>query len=174
MSISAISSNLVDLQNPNVQNNKQQFKKEFAQLGQDLQAGDLAAAQADFATIQQNEPGALAKAQSDGTSAIGKDLNQLSQDLQAGDLTAAQKDFQAVHQDIQNHLQQVGLHNNHLRGISGLREMFQQLGKDLQSGDIKGAQEVYAKIQQEIRGNGNGNGVVTPDTPSSPSTSVTA
>ena len=51
MSVSGISSSsLYDTQS--VQNSAQQFRQEFQQLGQDLQAGNLSAAQSDFTTLQ--------------------------------------------------------------------------------------------------------------------------
>ena len=48
------SSNLFDFTSQSVQNRKQQFQQELQQLGQDLQSGNLSAAQTDFATIQQS------------------------------------------------------------------------------------------------------------------------
>ncbi len=57
MSVAGISSsNLFDFNTQSVQNRKQQFQQEFQQLGQDLQSGNLSAAQTDFATIQQSGP----------------------------------------------------------------------------------------------------------------------
>ncbi len=53
MSLSGISSsNLFSYENQSVQNNMQQFQQEFQQLGQDLQSGNLSAAQSDFTTLQ--------------------------------------------------------------------------------------------------------------------------
>jgi uncharacterized protein YukE len=57
MSVSAISgSSFFDYSTQNVQNKMQQFQQEFQQLGQDLRSGNLSAAQADFATLQQLGP----------------------------------------------------------------------------------------------------------------------
>ena len=57
MSVSGISSSsLFDYNTQSVQNKMQQFQQEFQQLGQDLQSGNLSAAQSDFATLQQYAP----------------------------------------------------------------------------------------------------------------------
>ena len=60
MSASGISlSSLLDYNaqsTQSVQSKKQQFEKEFQQLGTDLQSGNLSAAQSDFATLQQLGP----------------------------------------------------------------------------------------------------------------------
>ena len=57
MSVAGISSsNLFDFNSQSVQNRKQQFQQEFQQLGQDLQSGNLSAAQTDFTTLQQSGP----------------------------------------------------------------------------------------------------------------------
>lgn len=134
------------------QNSKAQFKQEMQQLGQDLQAGNLTAAQADFATIQKNEPQALVNAQSQNSTALGKDLNQLGQDLQAGNLSAAQQDFASVKQDIQQQMSQIRSHHHHHQSGFNSQEgqLFQQLGQDLQSGDLTSAQQVYATLQSDL------------------------
>ena len=54
MSVSGISSsNLFNSTNQTIQSSMQQFQKEFQQLGQDLQSGNITAAQSDFVTLQQ-------------------------------------------------------------------------------------------------------------------------
>ena len=54
MSLSGISSsNFSEFNTQTAQSNRQQFQQDFQQLGQDLQSGNLSAAQTDFATIQQ-------------------------------------------------------------------------------------------------------------------------
>ncbi len=111
-----------------VQSTAQKLKQEFQQLGQDLAAGNLAAAQTDFSALQQGRAqgsgasgGAAAGAGSTaslgsttsagGTTAAGLGGNvgnpvtqafqQLAQDLKAGNLSAAQSDFSALQQDLQ-------------------------------------------------------------------------
>ena len=56
MSVSGISSSNLFDSNQSVQNNMQKFRQEFQQLGQDLQSGNLSAAQSDFATLPQLSP----------------------------------------------------------------------------------------------------------------------
>jgi len=80
-------------QGSNHSNNKgQQFQQEFAQLGQDLQSGNLSAAQSEFATLQQSRPQSTATTAAQSNNPIATAFNQLSSDLQSGNLTAAQQD----------------------------------------------------------------------------------
>lgn len=96
------------------QSNLQQLKQEFQQLGKDLQAGNLPAAQSDFVTLQQDLP--QNSVQNSGTSAsqtgttpasssqssdpIAQAFAQLASDLQSGNLTAAQQDYSTLKQDF--------------------------------------------------------------------------
>ena len=61
----------------------QQFTQEFQKLGADLQSGNLAAAQADFATLQQIQA-ASSTSSPQSNSPIAQLFNQLSQDLKSG------------------------------------------------------------------------------------------
>ena len=100
----------------NGQGNFQQIQSEFQQLGQDLQTGNLAQAQQDYATLSQN----FAPAQSGATDAatttaatataaatatnsnpIAQPFAALPTDLQNGNITAAQQDFATIQQDSQ-------------------------------------------------------------------------
>ena len=61
MSIAGIlSSSLFNSNSQAVTSSRQSFQKEFQQLGEALQSGNLSAAQADFATLQTNSPSAKA------------------------------------------------------------------------------------------------------------------
>lgn len=101
MSVSGIlSSSLSSYNVQNLQSNRQQFQQEFQQLGQDLQSGNLSAAQTDFATLQQKSPQASSSSQS--TNSITQAFNQLGTDLQAGNTTAAQQDYANIQQDAQS------------------------------------------------------------------------
>ncbi len=71
MSVGGISSNLFDSINQTSQNQMQHPQKEFQQLGQDLQSGNLSAAQSDFVTLQQLGP------QNSSTSAAQQDFAQI-------------------------------------------------------------------------------------------------
>ena len=91
MSIAGIlASNLFSSGSQAVSTPQQQFQKEFQKLGQDLQSGNLSAAQADFATLQPNSSSASVPTSS---STIAQEFNQLGKDLQSGNLSAAQQDF---------------------------------------------------------------------------------
>jgi hypothetical protein len=92
----------------------------FAQLGQDLQSGNLQAAQQDFATLQQDAQQNSAQVgghhhhhhtessqnSSSGqqTNSLVQDFSQLAQSLQAGNLQGSQSAFST----LQNDLQQIG------------------------------------------------------------------
>jgi hypothetical protein len=149
---------------------RQQFKQEFQQLGQDLQAGDLSAAQQDFATLQsfgsQSQSGVSSASMSNNP--ILQQFNQLSQDLQSGNLSAAQQDYTKLQQDFQ---QMAARHHHHHGGggSSTLSQLFQQLGQALQSGNGSSAQEIFATMQRDMQqlGQSSGQNAMEPSTQSS-------
>lgn len=155
MSISGISSsNWAGYQSQHVQNNFQQFQQEFQQLGQDLQAGSLSAAQQDFATLQQLRPQGNSTSSSQSNNPIAQEFSQLSQDLQSGNLSAAQQDYSTIQQDMQSQAAQGHHHHHHGGGRSqsnGIGQLFDQLGQDLQSGNLSSAQQVYTALQQDLQ-----------------------
>ena len=137
------------------QSRMQKTHSEFQQLGQDLQSGNLSAAQNDFATLQQlqGSSGATAATQSSGS--ITQDFNQLAADLKAGNLTAAQQDFTAVQKDLQTQPPSVQHHHHHhhggdSEGSGAISQLFSQLGQALQSGSLSTAQQAYAALQQDF------------------------
>src|ERR1700683_2830641 len=101
---------------------KNQVAQEFQQLGQDLQAGNLSAAQSDFATLQQ----LVSQAGSAPMSASSSSSSSFSSPSQTGNLTAAQQDFAQIEKDFQNLATQnqapgdsgSGLPHHHHRGTS--------------------------------------------------------
>jgi hypothetical protein len=150
MSVSGIlSSNLFNYQSQSV-NNNQQFKQDFAQLGQDLQSGNLTAAQSDMSTLEQLKPQATTSTQNNP---VAQAFNQLSQDLQSGNVSAAQQDYTTIQQDIQKHVSQTHHHHHGSGGgeSSQISQLFQQLGQDLQSGNLSSAQNAYATLQQDLQ-----------------------
>lgn len=178
MSVSGISSsNLFDSINQTTQNNMQQFRKEFQQLGQDLQSGNLSAAQSDFVTLQQLGPqSSTAAAQSN--SPIAQAFNQLAQDLQSGNISGAQQDFANIQQAFQNQTSQSRGHHHHHHdggdsGGSAISQLFNQLRQALQSGNLSSAQQAYNSLVQDFQqlGQGAGQAVAQPSSSSS-STSV--
>jgi outer membrane protein assembly factor BamD (BamD/ComL family) len=163
MSVSGISSsNSVDYNTQNIQAQMQQFRQEFQQLGQDLQSGNLSAAQADFASLQQVGPQAASTSSTQSNSPIAQAFNQLSQDLKSGNLSAAQQEYTTIQQDFQNQASQV--HHHHHRGggnggESPVTQLLEQLGQDLQSGNVSAAQQAYNTLMQDFPQVGQTNGV---------------
>jgi outer membrane protein assembly factor BamD (BamD/ComL family) len=134
----------------NVSSKKQQFQAEFKQLGQDLQSGNLAAAQTDFAALQKDAPQLTASSQQSGPIALG--LEQLAQDLQSGNTTAARQDFANIQQSYQNQAQPH--HHHHAGGVqeqSSVSQLFAELGQDLQAGNKAAALQAYAGLQNAFQ-----------------------
>ena len=116
-----LSSSLINYGVQSMQNRMQSARKEFQQLGQDLQTGNLTAAQSDFATLQQLQPQASSSSSTQSTNPISQDFNQLAADLKAGNTTAAQQDFTKLQQDFQNQGTQSHHHHHHHGGGSSKR-----------------------------------------------------
>jgi hypothetical protein len=171
MSVSGILSSVVSsILSPQIhaaQSNGHQFQQEFQRLGEDLQTGNLSAAQSDFATLQQNTPSGSplsnAGSSTQDSNSLTNAFSQLSQDLQAGNLSGAQSDFAAIQQDFQSR----GAHGRHHRDAgaesSTVRQEFQQLGQALQSGNLANAQQAYTSLQQDFQQFLAGSGVATQD-----------
>jgi hypothetical protein len=107
MPVSAISGgSLASTQNVQTyQNRLQKFKDDFEQIGQDLQSGNLAGAQAAFDNIP--KPGQGQPSSQPGT-AIEQAFGQLGQNLQSGNVASAQQDFTQIQKDVQNRFSQLG------------------------------------------------------------------
>ena len=175
--LSSLSSNLLDFNNSSVQNKRQQFQQEFQQLGQDLQSGNLSAAQTDFTTLQQSGPQANSSLSTQSNSPIAQDFKQLGQDLQSGNVSAAQQDYAKIQQDFQNQAAGKHAHHHHHGGGSGgnaVSQLLQQLGQDLQSGSLTAAQQAYNALQQDFQQFAQSSDSAQPSTSSSSSVSVTA
>jgi hypothetical protein len=173
MSISGISSStFFDSGAQGIQNRIQRFQQEFQQLGQDLQSGNLTAAQSDFTALQPSGPQNSSTSQAQNNNPLGQDFAQLSQDLGAGNLSASQQDFAKLQQDLQGSATQPHRHHGHHHGGSGgseISQLFSQLGQALQSGNLSNAQQAYNTLLQDFQQIGQGNS----QTPSSPSASPT-
>jgi hypothetical protein len=138
--------------NPGMMNRMEQIQRDFQQLGQDLQAGNLSAAQTDFAALQQVDPQAGPSSSTQGNP-IAQGFSQLSQDLGASNLAAAQKDFTTLQQDFASRtgMWQRHHHGDSGRGQSPLGQEFSQLIQMLQSGNQSGAQQAYGTLQQDLQ-----------------------
>jgi len=151
----------------------------FQQLGKDLQAGNLTAAQTDFTTLQQDfsQSAAASSTATQSSGTIAAAFNQLSQDLQSGNLTAAQQDFTTIQQDFQAQAGQTGQagfsaegHRHHHdsdsdsdsgasagastgsgSGPGEIGKLLKELGKELQSGNLSSAQSTYASLEQDFQ-----------------------
>jgi hypothetical protein len=170
MSVSSISSSDVSPYQgaQSSPSNFQKIQKEFQQLGQDLQSGNLSQAQADFATLQSTAQAvASSNAQSAASTSkpatsgnLATDFNKLSQDLRSGNLSAAQGDFATIQQDVQQQSSRsaAGHHHHHSEDSSSSQnspaQLFSQLGQALQSGNLSNAQSAYASLQQEFAQSG--------------------
>lgn len=167
MSVSGISSsNLYNYSTQNVQTQINQVQQDFKQLGQDLQSGNLSAAETDFTTLQKAIPQSSSTSSSQSSSPIAQAFQQLSKDLQAGNLSAAQQDYSSIQQDFQNLATQMQGHHHHHHGgggsstsgtstsgtsASAISQTFSLLGQSLQSGNLSSAQSEFASLQQELQ-----------------------
>ncbi len=165
MSIAGIASSSIFqlLSSQSTQSPYQNFKQEFQQLGQDLQSGNLAQAQSDFAALQPSSGQSTATSNPQtNASPIATAFQQLSQDLQSGNLTAAQQDYSTIQQDFQQQSASGASghahHHHHHSGGSQdssstqntLSQLFSQLGQALQGGNLSSAQSAYASLQQDL------------------------
>jgi len=170
MSITGVlSSNLFNPQS--AQSTAQKLKQEFQQLGQDLQSGNLSAAQSDFAALQQNAPQAgAASSSAQSGNPVTQAFQQLAQDLKAGNLTAAQQDYSTIQQDFKTQAAQGQTqHPRHLRGTgssgnsegqpNSVTQLFSQLGQALQAGNLTLAQTAYTSLQADFQQFAQSNGL---------------
>jgi hypothetical protein len=91
MSIASVASSPISGSNVTLSANtskQSQLREQFQQLGQDLQSGNLSAAQGDFASLQEASP-AGGFTTTPANDRVAKALNQLQTDLQTGDLAGA-------------------------------------------------------------------------------------
>jgi hypothetical protein len=157
MSVSGISS--TDSLSQSVQTwqaRAQKVQNEFQELGQDLQAGNLTKAQADFSVLSQN-----VSSGTQGNSAVAQAFSSLGSALQSGNLASAQQAYASLQQDVQ----QAGLdhhhHPHHHGGTSAdasnsssgstLAQLFSSLGSALQSGNLSMAQTAYSTLSQDLQ-----------------------
>jgi hypothetical protein len=115
MSVSGVSNQPIHFRYHSIQINMQQFKQEFQQFGQDLQAGNLSAAQAEFVTLQQLGLQGLSTSTAQSSSPLAQAFKQLSQDLSSGNLSAAQPDDVKIERAIQSQAPQTQGHHHKWR-----------------------------------------------------------
>jgi hypothetical protein len=145
--------------------NNLSFHQDLGELGDDLQSGDLNAAEQDFSALQLDggktnaTSGSSSASSTSGSSTaaqsnnpISQAINQLSVDIQTGNLTAAQQDYSNIQQDVPNASQsQAGApHFNHERHVTGLNDLVDQLGQQLQSNNLSTAQQTYSSVFENL------------------------
>ena len=159
MSIAGICSNLLLNSLSPKQASLQQFRDEFQQLGQDLQAGNLPAAQADYAQLQQIEQQKNSSAsQSNITNSVSQLFDQLGKDLASGNVSSAQDDFNDIMKAVQSSGRSVHHHHHHHHGgggaslqTSSVQTDLNTLGQALQSGNLAAAQQAYTSVQTDLQ-----------------------
>lgn len=163
MSIAGISSNfLLNSLSPK-QTSLQQFKDEFQQLGQDLQSGNLKAAQDDYAQLQKIEQQKNSSTSpSNTTASVSQLFDQLGKDLASGNTSSAQDDFNDIMKAVQNNGSSVHHHHHH-HGCGGsssqtsaVQTDLNSLGQALQSGNLSAAQAAYTSVQSDLQAIGVG------------------
>jgi len=174
MSISGIQSNVTNPYQPVVNS----VQHEVQQLGQDLQSGNLSAAQSDFATLQKafSQSAATSGTTSSTTyaattNAFEQAFQQLGSDLKSGNLSAAQKDFSTVQQDLKRpgdpstdrfpHHHHGGGWNGPSDGQNSLIQDLNLVGQSLATSNVTGAQQAYTTLQQQLQQFALGGGAVS-------------
>jgi hypothetical protein len=143
-------------------------QQQMQQLSQDLQSGNLTAAQSDFSALQQafSQPPTTTSAPSTPSTSnpLAQAFNQLGSDLQSGNSTAAQKDVSTLKQDFQSQGTLAGNHFHAHRlgggggggsssstGQSALLQELNSLGQSLTANNLSAAQQTYATVQQQLQ-----------------------
>jgi hypothetical protein len=163
MSVSSMSaSSFFDQARSSTQLPNQPVHQAIQQLGQDLQAGNLTAAQADFATLEQDSKfvsGAVngststhSSTSSQNANPMAQAFNQLAQDLQAGNLTAAQQDFTGIQQDMQNAQSSVQVHHHQGSGSAAdaVEQLLSTIGGVASGGQLSAALQAYGLLAQGV------------------------
>jgi hypothetical protein len=155
MSIASIASSaLLHYTGQSMQSNRQKWQQSLQQLGQDLQSGNLSAAQSDFVSLQQLAPQVGSASSSQGNTSVAQDFSKLGTDLQAGNTSAAQQDYVQLRHDVSPTAAGAAHHHHHHGGggeDTQLPQLLQQLGQELQSGNLSGAQQAYTLLQQQLQ-----------------------
>jgi hypothetical protein len=102
MSIDPTTSSTTSPLTPNAPS-RAQARKDFQSLSDDLQAGNLSAAQTDFASLLRDAPQLQAKLSATTAASANTPLAALSSSLQAGDLSGAQSAMTNLRQSLHAH-----------------------------------------------------------------------
>jgi hypothetical protein len=164
MSVAGILSSLGSLQLGGPSATKQGLQ----QLKQDLQTGNLKAAQSDFAALQKAfshltptaSSASTSVSSSSNTTSFSQAIHQLASDLRSNKLAAAQQDLSTLKQDLpqtngwgsaggaRHHHWSGGDDSNQSSGRTP-SSLFTQLSQALASGNMASAQQAYANLQSQ-------------------------
>jgi hypothetical protein len=137
------------------------YQQNIEQLSKDLQSGNLAAAQSDFATLQKAfSPSPISTAAASTSNTVAQAFNQLATDLQSGNLSAAQKDFSALQQDVKNlggpgatnrfhHYHRLSTNIEDSTNPNSPLQDLNQVRQNLTSGNLFAAQQAYATLRAQ-------------------------
>ena len=138
------------------------YQQSIEELSKDLQSGNLAAAQSDFATLQkafsQPATGSDSTSTASTSNLVAQAVNQLATDLKSGNLSAAQKDFSALQQDLEklgapgatnrlHHYHRLSTNIGDLTNPNSLIQNLNQVRQNLTSGSLFAAQRAYATLR---------------------------
>ena len=136
-----------------------QLRQQFQQLGEDLQSGNLSAAQSDFATLQQEATPTTVSTSTPGNDPVTNALQQLQTQLQSGDLAGAQPKPAPSAPPIQQQGTPgpgVHGHGHHHHSpdpadpAAPVTAGLGQLGQALQSNNLSSAQQAYNSLLQGL------------------------
>lgn len=178
MSVTGISNSLFTYDNqPITQKHPprrmQQFIEDFQQLGEDLQSGNLSAAQADFATLQQIGPKGISDPTIQPSNPLSQAFAQLAQDLQSGDLSAAQKDYAEIQKVFQQHAERAEGHHHHGEAAAEIQRALHALEQALQDGDLASAKKAFAVLKHDLQKLAESRGQTAPPSPAVPAPPAT-
>ena len=151
----------------------QQFMEDFQQLGEDLQSGNLSAAQADFATLQQIGRRSISDPTLQPSNPLSQAFAQLAQDLQSGDLSAAQKDYAQIQKVFQQLAERAENHHHHGEAAIQIQQALHALGEALQAGDLASAQKAFAMLKHDLQKLAESRGHAAPPSPAVPAPPAT-
>jgi outer membrane protein assembly factor BamD (BamD/ComL family) len=117
----------------------EQIKEQFQQLGQDLQSGNLAQAQTDYATLSKEFPGASQANTPAAATAAATTAATAAATTPATTVATTPTTTTGAATTT---------------GATTVAQQFAQLGQDLQSGNLQGAQQDYTNLQQAAQQNG--------------------
>lgn len=138
----------------------QQFGQEFQQLGQDLQSGNLVAAQNDLSTLLQLGPQSGTNASVRSGDPLSQQFQRMSPALQASNLPPAQQNYPSILQGFESLTALFRAHHHHAAVVGSatatnggeINQLFGQLRQALQSGSLSAAQQAYTSLQQDFQG----------------------